>query len=151
MSANNEKQYVSSNAQLIAEWDREKNAGVDPNLITCGSHKKVWWICSACDHSWKATVKNRSNGRSCPECAKAKRVVAFNQTRITNNGSLQTENPELANEWHPTKNGTLTPADVTSASRKNVWWLGKCGHEWDATIDNGLSILCWKKSVSWFY
>ena len=36
---------------------------------------------------------------------------------------LATMNPELAVQWHPTKNGKLTPQDVTSGSTKNVWWL----------------------------
>ena len=136
MAEKKEKQYVRSNTQLMTEWNWDKNIGLDPSVITCGSKKKVWWLCSTCGHSWEATVKNRSSGRNCPECAKAKRVTAFNQTRISNNGSLHTENPELANEWHPTKNGALTPADVTSASSKIVWWLGKCGHEWDAAVGN---------------
>ncbi len=56
--------------------------------------------------------------------------------------SLQTTNPELASEWHPTKNGQLTPADVTAGSVKKVWWKCPKGsdHEWDARIqdrDNG--------------
>ena len=49
---------------------------------------------------------------------------------ITRPNSLQIINPELAKEWHPTKNGDLTPHDVTTGSNKKVWWLGKCGHEW---------------------
>ena len=49
---------------------------------------------------------------------------------------LQTVNPALAAEWHPTKNGELLPSMVTAHSRKTVWWLGKCGHEWPAKIDS---------------
>lgn len=136
VSEKKEKQYVSNNAHLIAEWDWKKNEGLDPNVITCGSKKKAWWICSVCSHTWESTVKNRSTGRDCPKCAKIKRVTARNQKRIRSKGSLATENPELAKEWHPTKNGILTPADVTSTSKKNVWWLGKCSHEWSAQIGN---------------
>ena len=43
-------------------------------------------------------------------------------------------NSHLADEWHPTKNGNLTPRDVTSGTRKKVWWVCKEGHEWQATI-----------------
>ena len=43
---------------------------------------------------------------------------------------LATTHPHLAAEWHPTKNINLAPTDVTAGSNKNVWWLGKCGHEW---------------------
>ena len=48
--------------------------------------------------------------------------------------SLLDKNPMLAAEWHPSKNNNLTPADVTIGSNKKVWWLGICGHEWDASI-----------------
>jgi len=42
----------------------------------------------------------------------------------------------LTNEWHPTKNGTLTPRTVGIGSAKKVWWLGKCGHEWETSPGN---------------
>ena len=50
--------------------------------------------------------------------------------------SLAILDPELAKQWHPTKNGELTPGDVTPGSNKKVWW--KCDkaddHEWDTRI-----------------
>ena len=47
MSEKKEKRYVSDNAQLMAEWDWEKNStlGYNPQSITYGSAIKVWWIC----------------------------------------------------------------------------------------------------------
>ena len=36
--------------------------------------------------------------------------------------SLAKVNPELAKEWHPTKNYPLTPEDVPINSGKMVWW-----------------------------
>ena len=49
MAEKKEKRYVSDNAQLIAEWDWEKNdeIGLSPNKATCGSAKKAWWKCSS--------------------------------------------------------------------------------------------------------
>ena len=47
--------------------------------------------------------------------------------------SLLRDNLPLLREWHPTKN-TFPPADLTSGSGKKVWWLGSCGHEWEARI-----------------
>ena len=49
---------------------------------------------------------------------------------------LSVVNPELAAQWHPTKNGGLTPDMVTKASNKKVWWLGECGHEWSASVSH---------------
>lgn len=44
--------------------------------------------------------------------------------------SLQYCFPEIAAEWHPTKNGSLTSDKVSKAARRKVWWHGKCGHDW---------------------
>ena len=136
MAEKKEKRYVSDNAQLMAEWDWEKNIGLDPYSITWKSDKKVMWICTECGHSWETAIKNRSNGRGCPKCAKAKRLTAFNLNRIHCNGSLATEYPKVAMQWHPVKNGELSPYDVTSKSDKKVWWLCEKGHEWPAIIKN---------------
>ena len=49
--------------------------------------------------------------------------------------SLAELNPELAKMWHPSKNGELTPFDVTPGSSKNVWWKCIKGyHEWYTDI-----------------
>lgn len=48
--------------------------------------------------------------------------------------SLAYKSPELAKQWHLTKNGTLTPYDVTCGSGKKVWWQCSKGHEWQAAI-----------------
>lgn len=38
--------------------------------------------------------------------------------------------PEVAKEWHPTKNDPLTPDMVTPGCNKRVWWLCEvCGYE----------------------
>jgi hypothetical protein len=38
--------------------------------------------------------------------------------------SLADLNPDLAKQWHPTKNGDLTPFDVMTGSIHEAWW--KC-------------------------
>jgi hypothetical protein len=45
-------------------------------------------------------------------------------------------NPKLAKEWHPNKNGSLTPSMVTSKSNKKVWWMCEQGHEWQARVED---------------
>jgi len=46
--------------------------------------------------------------------------------------SLAETHPEVAKQWHPTKNGDLTPNNVTPGSNKKVWWKCDKGadHEW---------------------
>ena len=46
---------------------------------------------------------------------------------------LSITHPEIAAQWHPTKNGDKTPEDVTPGSNKKVWWCCPSGHEWLAS------------------
>jgi len=50
--------------------------------------------------------------------------------------SLLVKYPEIAKEWHPSKNGDLTPADVSYGSNIVVWWQCSKGHEWQSSINN---------------
>lgn len=43
---------------------------------------------------------------------------------------------ELSQEWHPSKNDMLLPEHFTPGSGRKIWWLGKCGHEWQYTINH---------------
>jgi len=42
--------------------------------------------------------------------------------------------PDLAKQWHPTKNGSLSPKDVSPGSSRKVWWLCENGHWWLASV-----------------
>ncbi|MBE2919382.1 zinc-ribbon domain-containing protein [Anoxybacillus flavithermus] len=111
--------------ELLSEWHYEKNNKL-PNEVSYKSDLSIWWICEK-GHEWKAKVFNRANGGKCPYCL-GRKVCADN--------CLATTHSELAKEWHPTKNGKLTPYDVVYGSNKKVWWKCKNGHEWQATINN---------------
>ena len=43
--------------------------------------------------------------------------------------------PNIAKEWHPSKNGKLNPNDITPYSNKKVWWICERKHEWKTSID----------------
>jgi len=47
--------------------------------------------------------------------------------------------PEIAKEWHPTKNGNLKPNQIKKGSGKIVWWKCKNNHEWKVSISNRTS------------
>ena len=116
------------NPELAKEWHPTKNGDLTPYDVTTGSSKKVWWKCDKeDDHEWKISTTNRFNGSSCPFCT---------GHQVTNTNCLATVNPLLAKEWHPTKNGDLTPYDVTSGSGIDVWWKCDKGddHEWKVNV-----------------
>jgi len=123
---NDENCLQTVNPALAKEWHPTKNGSLTPRDVTAGSSKKVWWLCAK-GHEWPAIVSDRSNGNGCPYCAGRK---------VNDENCLQTTNPTLAKEWHPTKNGSLTPRDVMAGSNKKVWWLCTNGHEWPALVSN---------------
>jgi DNA-directed RNA polymerase subunit RPC12/RpoP len=116
-----------TNPELIKEWNYNKNSSIDPKSVLSSNPQKVWWICSKCGYEWQAKISNRAVlGRGCPCCSNRVIVVGVND--------LATTHPEIAKEWHPTKNKDLTPQKVTYGSNKKVWWLCRKGHEYQATI-----------------
>ncbi len=51
---------------------------------------------------------------------------------------LSFSHPELAEEWHPDKNGPLTPQDVREGNGRTVWWRCSKGpaYEWPAVVSS---------------
>ena len=111
---------------LAGEWS-VRNGELAPSDVSYGSNKVVWWR-GNCGHEWQATVKARtSKEEGCPYCAGKRVLKGFND--------LATLHPELIGEWSG-RNGDLRIGDITAGSQKKVWWKGKCGHEWQATVKN---------------
>ena len=124
MKLNKKNSLAVKNPKLAKQWHPNKNGKLTPKDVTTGSGKKVWWKCEK-GHEWEAIIGNRAKNRGCPYCA---------GKSVGDDNSLHILNPELSKQWHPTKNGELTPHDVTEYSNKKVWWKCKKGHEWEASI-----------------
>lgn len=123
------KKYLIDNVELMTQWDWEKNneIGLNPEELTCGVHKKAWWICNK-GHRWEADINSRNKNHGCPCCSGRSVIIGVND--------LATTHPELAREWHPAKNGSLTVKDVMYGSGKKVWWICDKGHEWKASVNS---------------
>lgn len=42
---------------------------------------------------------------------------------------------QLSSELHPSLNEGLLASDVSSTSKREVWWLGSCGHAWRQRVN----------------
>jgi len=117
------------NAELAKEWHPTKNGDLKPENFSAGSSKKVWWQCSNNPlHEWQSDINNRATkGRGCPYCSGTK----------AGTNSLEILYPELAKEWHPTKN-ELPASEITPGSKRIAWW--RCSinpeHEWQSYVFN---------------
>jgi hypothetical protein len=122
--------FAAQHPEIAAEWCQWKNGELTPHSVVSGSGKRAWWVCrNNKEHIWQAAIRRRVEGTGCPYCAGQ---LVSRETSIA--GRL----PALANEWHPTRNGALTPEAVHFGSNKRVWWRCKANvdHEWATAVSN---------------
>lgn len=135
---------------LASEWHPALNGDLTPDKVTCGSGLKVWWLCSRTGlHEWECSVRKRTSGQNCQTCL-----------RVRDGHSLEAKFPDIAAEWHKTKNRhifpvwdpktakqankrvqknrRLLPSDVAAFSKQSVWWQCKISkeHVWEEKINN---------------
>ncbi|WPS85437.1 zinc-ribbon domain-containing protein (plasmid) [Brevibacillus halotolerans] len=123
---------ATTHPHLIKEWHPTKNGSMTPSDVFPGMNKKVWWICTK-KHEYQASPAKRTclNPRKCPYCA---------NKRVCEDNCLATNHPKVAKEWHPTKNGNLTPNDVLPGSPKKIWWVCSKGHAYNSSLSNRAKI-----------
>ncbi len=116
---------------LAREWDPKKNGTLTPADVTYGSNKVVWWRCpNGPDHTFKSAVRNRTRtGQGCPMCHGLKPSVTNSLLRLF---------PNIAAEWHPSRNRGLNVSDVVARSPRKVWWKCRANpkHVWPARIQD---------------
>lgn len=117
--------------RVAAEWHPSKNGTLKPRHVVAASARVVWWRCSVRpEDEWRASVRDRTRAQTaCPYCS---------GRRPSPENSLASRHPALAAEWHPRRNGVLSPSEVLPGSNRPVWW--RCSvrraHAWRATVDN---------------
>ena len=105
---------------LVPLWNAEKNGEQSPNSVDAAYAGNAWWRCPK-GHDFQRSPLLMLRDAACPVCAVAAK-------------SLATTNPEVAREWHATKNGGITPTQVDPEHMMNAWWLCPNGHEYQATV-----------------
>ncbi len=109
---------------IAKEFDKKKNYPLTAKDVVPGSGQEVWWKC-ALKHSWNRAIYLRTQrGSRCPECPD------YRSHAITDPLS---NHPKIAKHFHLTKNGDLKPSEISSGSKKTVWWHCAEGpdHEWE--------------------
>ena len=104
---------------LASQWDAAKNAGIAFATLDATHASPVWWRCPD-GHSFQRPPVRMLADDACPTCALAKT-------------SLAALAPNVAAEWHPTKNA-IKPDELTADHVMNAWWLCPNGHEYQATV-----------------
>jgi hypothetical protein len=111
---------VADVPELAAAWADE----ADPRTVmVAGDWRLRRFRCPAGHHPRISPLTFLQSG--CPSCRGT-------ETRKSQKNWLADTLPEIASQWHPTRNGKLTAQDVVWDSKRTVWWLADCcGHEWE--------------------
>lgn len=132
-----ENSLARSRPDVAKKWNYEKNGKLTPDMFSVSSNESVWWKCPKCGHEWKISINSMTGKKrrgGCAVCSKIERIQTYVMTKMKKGGSLAENLPKIAEEWHPTKNGGLTPYDVLPGSTRQIWWLCKtCGYEWQTS------------------
>jgi very-short-patch-repair endonuclease len=133
-----EHEYIHyTHKDIVKEWHPSKNGNLKPSNYLSSARDIVWWLCPkttcihGCIHEYQASISSKCRLKSgCPICA-GQKVGCEHQ-------SILHTRPELAKQWHPTKNLPLLVTEIMAGSSKPIWWrCGKtcpegCPHEWQA-------------------
>lgn len=137
--ASEETSLARSHPTIASEWNFIKNGDLFPTKVLSGSNRKVWWK-GKCGHEWLQSPKDRTcQKQGCPYCS---------GNRLLLEKSLGFKCPEIAKEWHESKN-KMNSFEISYASHRKVWWKGTCGHEWEAVVKNRAigntgCLICWR-------
>ena len=120
---------LASTHPAIAElWCYEMNGDVTPEMVTAGSGLERYWRCRLDSrHVWRNPPKALTGkGQGCAVCAGRVVIAGVNSVADTHG--------HVADEWHPTRNGDVTPEMVIAGSHKKHWFQCEEGHEWEAEL-----------------
>jgi|ERR1019366_7471606 hypothetical protein len=133
VSHSSSRYWVDGYPLLVAQWHPRNR--LLPYQVSHGSERKIWWRCEGGpDHEWRARVYSRTRGAGCPFCT---------TRRVSVTNSLATCRPDIAAQWHSTRNGRLTPDRVVRSSHVRAWW--QCpkdpDHQWEATVHGRTTVI----------
>lgn len=121
-----ENDLCSTHPSIAMQWHPSKNAQLKPSDVLAGTQRRVWWCCER-GHEWRATVASRTmDDTGCPICA--------NRIIIQGENDLGTLFPNVAKQWHVSKNDGLTPGMISPHSNRKVWWRCSAGHEYQRVV-----------------
>ena len=119
--------FLSVYPSVAVEWDYVKNSPLTPDLFMPKSDQKFWWICYA-NHSWQATIKNRTLRESnCPDCRDERRSVDTINRHRHRLGSIAEKFPGLISFWDQKNNISHNPKNVTAVLTNTYAWT--CSHQ----------------------
>jgi hypothetical protein len=111
---------ATTHPRIARELRPRPGYGKSATQLNASDTKVRDWLCPN-DHPYRASIKARVGGKSCPDCKK--------QRTRTSGRSIVDTHPHLVESWLPELNEGRDAADYTKGSKLEVNWLcTKSGH-----------------------
>jgi Probable Zinc-ribbon domain len=122
---------IADYEDLVAEWHPTANGALQPAEVQAAGGEMIWWRCPDRPyHEYRTTARSRTlGGSNCGFCA---------GKRVHPRDAISSTHPDIAAQWHPTRNGAERPDQFTWGSDHYAWW--QCpkvkSHVWRAQISS---------------
>ena len=121
---------ATTNPKLLKEWNYSKNEilGLNPESVTKGAEKKVWWICPKCNESYECYIYSKKEKQGCPYCRKLIGVGV---------NDIFTIKPCWKKYWNYEENEKrgINPYNLRRRSHIKVNWICSiCGKSFDRLL-----------------
>nr|WQM86972.1 conserved restriction endonuclease [Marseillevirus cajuinensis]WRK65462.1 restriction endonuclease [Marseillevirus futianmevirus] len=112
-------------------WSTEKNKQ-GPREVFANSHKKFWFECRTCNHSFETVLYSVSAGKFCPFCSNNK-LCSSDECKTCFEKSFASH--DKAEFWSIEKN-KQRPREVFASSGKKFWFECEKKHEFSSALHN---------------
>lgn len=113
-------------------WNTEFNNGKEPIDISLHTGVYYWVLCPTCLHHYETltdTMLSNNNTNGCPYCRSLRLCPAYIDCKFCLENSFASSST-LSIKWHPTKNGTITPREVSLNAVAKHWVICTiCEHD----------------------
>ena len=121
----------SQRPDIFKQIHHNKNTHIDTNTLAVCSGRKIYWLCSKCEHEWLTSPRSRTgNNSGCPKCAGQIVTIGKNDLR-----SLRPDIYQQIDFNHPNNHNIKFHELMVGSDIKLYWLCNQCNHSWITNIE----------------
>jgi len=131
--------FASFDEKKVDCWSNENDK--KPRDVFKFSHKKYWFDCEECKHSFESSLGHITENRWCPYCAN-KKLCDKDNCECCLNKSFASFDKKKVDCW--SDENDKKPRDVFKSSHKKYWFDCKeCKHSFESSLNTITLKNCW--------
>jgi very-short-patch-repair endonuclease len=110
-----------------------KNGNIKPKNVFKSTHKKYWFDCDKCSHSFETALCKINMGRWCPYCVNKKMCFNDDCDDCFNKSFASQPKSKYLSE----KNGDVNPRNIFKSVANKYWFdCDKCSHDFETSLND---------------